>query len=76
MRMLIMLPEKKSNSPACISLGKTLLSSLIPTIVQHLLSFAELSVISDEQALFLDEDVKTLVTLPTAVPEDSERMFL
>ncbi|KAI9492675.1 hypothetical protein BDB00DRAFT_420321 [Zychaea mexicana] len=76
MRMLIMLPEKKSDSPTSVSLGKSLLSALIPTIVQHLLSFQKLSSVSDEQLVLLNEDVKTLVTLPTAAADDKERSLL
>ena len=73
MRMLITLPEKRSDSPASVSLGKSLLSALIPAIVQHLLSFQKLSTsITDDQLVLLNEDVKTLITLPTAVHDDTE----
>ncbi|KAI7854364.1 armadillo-type protein [Circinella umbellata] len=77
MRMLITLPEKRSDSPASVSLGKSLLSALIPAIVQHLLSFQNLSnTITDDQLVLLNEDVKTLITLPTAVHNDTEKSSL
>lgn len=76
MRMLIMLPEKKSDSPASIALGRLALNALIPTVVEHLLSYAKLSGIepsrTDESLTLLEEDIKTLTALVSSATSDAD----
>lgn len=72
-RILIMLPEKRPESAASSTLAKNILSTLIPTVVRHLLLCSKLgseaSSRQDEKLIFLEEDIKTLVMLPTVAPE-------
>ncbi|KAI7879526.1 ARM repeat-containing protein [Lichtheimia hyalospora FSU 10163] len=80
MRMLIMLPEKKSDSPASVTLGRLVLNALIPTVVEHLLSYAKLSAMeptrTDESLPLLEEDIKTLAALVSSATVDADKTAL
>ncbi|KAL0078649.1 hypothetical protein J3Q64DRAFT_1765530 [Phycomyces blakesleeanus] len=79
LRTLISLPDKKSSSPALLGLGRSTVSTLVPHVVTHALSFkfSNENIEKDKaRAGLLEEDIKTLITLPNCVPEEQSKISI
>lgn len=70
-RMLLSLPEKRANFPAAVTLGHLMTQALIPTLLQHTLQVAKA-----EKLDLLDQDIKTLTSLPQSMAADKGIAFL
>ncbi|KAG0172348.1 hypothetical protein DFQ30_010665 [Apophysomyces sp. BC1015] len=76
LRTFIALPEK-GNSPALVTLGRYMVNAAIPHVVTHTLSY-KFSEENTEQSTntLLDEDIKTLISLASGVPEAQRAVLL
>lgn len=70
--MLLQAPQKNPDSPASTGLSRYMIQTMVPEVTKHFLSNGKV----EDRVTLIEEDIKTLVSLPGCVTEAESMYYL